>query len=498
MSDIQPVKNGALYIRVSTHLQEELSPDAQKRLLMEYAEAHNIIVLKEHIYIDSGISGRSARQRPQFNNMIAEAKSKEHPFDVILVWKYSRFARNQEESIVYKSMLKRENVDVISVSEPISDDPFGSLIERIIEWMDEYYSIRLSGEVSRGMAENAMRGNYQARPPLGYRIPGYRQTPVIVPEEAELIQLIFDLYTEKKMGIFEIVRYLNEHGYQTGHKKPFQRRSVTYILKNPTYIGKTIWNQHDQDHKLRDKSEWIIADGKHEPIISKEQFDKAQKRIESTYKPAYRKPTSVCHHWLSSLLKCSSCGRTLVVKRTASKNKDRMYINFQCYGYQKGICNTNQSISAIKLEPVIMHSLEDAMTSGKIHFDVLNPTTLDSSQKQQLLTRLNEIEKKEVRIKRAYRDGIDTLEEYKENKSIIQTEKEMLLKKIEHIEEPALSPEEAKPIMMDRIKNVYEVITNPDIGMEEKNKAARSIIEKIVFDRATGSVNIFFYLANCP
>lgn len=76
MADIQPVKNGALYIRVSTHLQEELSPDAQKRLLMEYAEAHNIIVLKEHIYIDSGISGRSARQRPQFNNMIAEAKSK--------------------------------------------------------------------------------------------------------------------------------------------------------------------------------------------------------------------------------------------------------------------------------------------------------------------------------------------------------------------------------------------------------------------------------------
>ena len=145
-----------------------------------------------------------------------------------------------------------------------------------------------------------------------------------------------------------------------------------------------------------------------------------------------------------------------------------------------------------------MHSLEDAITSGKIHFDVLNPTTLDSSQKQQLLTRLNEIEKKEERIKRAYRDGIDTLEEYKENKSIIQTEKEMLLKKIEHIEEPALSPEEAKPIMMDRIKNVYEVITNPDIGMEEKNKAARSIIEKIVFDRATGSVNIFFYLANCP
>ena len=90
--------------------------------------------------------------------MIAIAKQSSHPIDVILVWKYSRFARNQEESIVYKSMLKKDNVDVISVSEPLIDGPFGTLIERIIEWMDEYYSIRLSGEVltrneRKGLAE---------------------------------------------------------------------------------------------------------------------------------------------------------------------------------------------------------------------------------------------------------------------------------------------------------------------------------------------------------
>lgn len=81
--------------------------------------------------------------------------------DVILVWKFSRFARNQEESIVYKSLLsKKHNVEVTSVSEPLVDGPFGSLIERIIEWMDEYYSIRLSGEVTRGMTEKALRGGY--------------------------------------------------------------------------------------------------------------------------------------------------------------------------------------------------------------------------------------------------------------------------------------------------------------------------------------------------
>ena len=98
--------------------------------------------------------------------MIALAKQPSHPIDVILVWKFSRFARNQEESIVYKSMLKKDNVDVISVSEPLIEGPFGSLIERIIEWMDEYYSIRLSGEVLRGMKEKALQKGYQTSPVL--------------------------------------------------------------------------------------------------------------------------------------------------------------------------------------------------------------------------------------------------------------------------------------------------------------------------------------------
>ena len=96
----ETIKNAAFYIRVSTHNQEELSPESQKRLLLDYAKSNNLLVSKEHIYIENGISGRKADKRPQFLNMIAAAKSKEHPIDVILVWKFSRFARNQEESIV--------------------------------------------------------------------------------------------------------------------------------------------------------------------------------------------------------------------------------------------------------------------------------------------------------------------------------------------------------------------------------------------------------------
>ena len=103
---LNEMKNACAYIRVSTDKQEELSPDAQKRLLLDYAKNNHIMILPEHIFIENGISGKKADKRPQFMQMIGLAKSKEHPFDVILVWKFSRFARNQEESIVTSLCLK--------------------------------------------------------------------------------------------------------------------------------------------------------------------------------------------------------------------------------------------------------------------------------------------------------------------------------------------------------------------------------------------------------
>ena len=130
----------AAYIRVSTDDQTELSPDSQLAVIRDYAVKNNCVIPDEYIFIDEGISGRKASARPAFNRMIGVAKDTEHPFDLILVWKYSRFARNQEESIVYKAMLRKDHVDVNSVSEPLIEGPFGSLIERILEWMDEYYS----------------------------------------------------------------------------------------------------------------------------------------------------------------------------------------------------------------------------------------------------------------------------------------------------------------------------------------------------------------------
>lgn len=109
-------------------------------------------------------------KRPGFNKMIGTAKLKPKPFDAILLWKFSRFARNREDSIVYKSMLRKLGIEVISISENIGDDKMSVLIEAMIEAMDEYYSINLAEEVKRGMLEKFTRGQIVAAPPIGYSL----------------------------------------------------------------------------------------------------------------------------------------------------------------------------------------------------------------------------------------------------------------------------------------------------------------------------------------
>ena len=180
------MKVAAAYIRVSTDDQLEYSPDSQLEKIRLYAERNQILLPKEFIFVDEGISGRKTKNRPAFNEMIGLAKCNPKPFDVILVWKFSRFARNREDSIVYKSMLRKErNIDVVSVSEDIGDDKLSILIEAIIEAMDEFYSINLAEEVKRGMTEKAKRGGVLSIPGFGYKVENGEY--VIVPEEAEII-----------------------------------------------------------------------------------------------------------------------------------------------------------------------------------------------------------------------------------------------------------------------------------------------------------------------
>ncbi|MBO8463769.1 MAG: recombinase family protein [Firmicutes bacterium] len=498
MNSNEQLRSGALYIRVSTDKQEELSPDAQKRLLLEYAKKNNILISNEHIYMENGISGRKAEKRPEFLKMIATAKSKPKPFDVILVWKFSRFARNQEESIVYKSLLRKQcNIDVLSVSEPLVEGPFGSLIERIIEWMDEYYSTRLSGEVFRGMTEKALRGGYQARPPLGYRIEKTGEPPVIVEEEAKIIRIIFHKFVHKSASYYTIARYLNSFGYKTNRGKDFERRSIEYILQNPTYIGKIRWNRTENaTSQIKPKDEWIITDGTHPAIISEELFNQAQEIIASRRQPKKTRPASTYKHWASGLTKCSACGRTLTISTHYKIKKDGTktpHYSFNCYGYAKGKCLTSHAISSRKLEKGILDILYRDMNVSDLNdlaFETIETNSIESDEIYYIQARLKELDTKEKRIKEAYREGIDTLEEYKENKMILQKERTSL----EETRRSLLSATKKTPEVpfQEQLRSLCDVLENDAFSIEQKNHAATSIISYVIFDKPNDSLKIYY------
>ena len=119
--------------------------------------------------MDEAESGRSI-DRPGFKQMIAAARQKPASFETILVWKLSRFARNREDSIIYKSLLGKQGIQLVSINEPVEDTPSGRLLEGIIEVIDEFYSANLSQDVVRGMRETASRGFFPgSRVPYGYR-----------------------------------------------------------------------------------------------------------------------------------------------------------------------------------------------------------------------------------------------------------------------------------------------------------------------------------------
>lgn len=463
------MKTGALYIRVSTEDQAELSPDAQKRLLLDYAKKNDIIVSKDFIFSES-VSGRHVQKRPEFQRMIATAKQPSHPIDVILVWKFSRFARNQEESIVYKSMLKKDRVDVVSVSEPLIEGPFGSLIERIIEWMDEYYSIRLSGEVLRGMKEKALQHGYQTTPCLGYDAVGHGKPFVINEAEYAMVSYIMDLYDNQNMDETAIARRCNDLGYRTKRGNPFERRTVNRILENPFYCGTVIWNG-------------VEFEGAHEVRLSRERFEKRQELIASRKRPIKARNVSTCKHWLSGLIKCSICGATL----SYTGNNACPY--FQCWKYAKGFHKTSVALSVKKAEEAVTDYFDQILSGAEFSYvRKSQPNDSNDLEIERLQKELSKLEIREKRIREAYESEIDTLEEYKSNKERLTASRLKLNSQIENLLHDQEEPEIDTEKILREIKSVNDILKNPDVEYEEKGLLIRSVVDQIVYDKEEGKM----------
>ncbi|MCM1224930.1 MAG: recombinase family protein [Lachnospiraceae bacterium] len=485
------MKNVCGYIRVSTDQQTELSPDAQIRLLQEYCDKKGYFL--NHIYKDLGISGRNAKKRPAFQEMIADCKSKDHPYDAILVWKFSRFARNQEESIVFKSMLRKVNVDVYSVSEDLPDGEFSGLIERIIEWMDEYYSIRLSGEVMRGMSQNAMNGGYNAIPPFGYT-KAKGEIPVIQEENAEIVQMCYEMFLSGS-SYASIARKINDMGIRTKRGRKWENRNIKYMIRNPFYIGKIRWNYYDRQHNQeKPREEWIITDGQHQPIISQENFDAAQKIADAQElrcKPKRPKTSAAgSYHWLCGMVKCDVCGGTLSHVSSGNSKTGQRWHYLKCWQADKGKCPNHKSLRLDKAEQMVLDYLYDMFVLKKnVDYHIVHIDRNPVDHNDIIQSELSKLNDREKRIKAAYIDGIDSLEEYKYNKRTLQKQREELQKQLTTPNQP--SDKKAPHFAVDDGIALFDGFQ--DLDTEHKTEIIRSFFDHIIYHYDTDTMEFYLH-----
>ena len=475
---------GAAYIRVSTDDQLDLSPDSQLDEIKKYAATNDIVLSPDYIFMEQeGRSGKKAENRPEFQRMISTAKVKPKPFDCILVWKFSRFARNQDESTFYKGMLRKKlGIDVVSVSEPTMEGMYGRLIEMIIEWQDEFYSYNLGVEVKRGMTKKAELKGYQIVPCLGYAAVGNGKPFVIVEDEYKIVEDIFRMYALENLDRTAIARRLNAQGKKAKRGNPFEQRTITRILTNPFYNGTVSWNG-------------ISFQGSHETRQSvTDLYDICQERLKQEFRPVKRRSISTCRHWLSGILKCSVCGATMSYNGGGKSRPDAV---FACWKYAKGLHKESCSVTVAKAERIVIRSLEKILETGNFEYDrIPRPASeQDSSQKVAIGVKLERLALKEERIRAAYENGIDSLEEYRTRKEQLLKERAELEAELASLEPADCSPALSREELLERVKTVHDLLCSPDVDFETKGTALRSILKFIVFDRKADRFEFHYYIS---
>ena len=354
---LQPLTPAALYARVSSDRQDmDLSVSAQLRALRDYAKNNGYSVARE--YVDEAESGRVA-DRPQFREMIEEGSKPKAPFEVILVWKFSRFTRKREHAVAFKSQLRRKGIRVVSITEQAEDNATGRLLEGIIESVDEYYSENLAQEVVRGMREAALRGFFLgSKAPFGYRkakvSDGAKERPTLEvdPATAPVVREIFE-NSLRGSGLKELCKELNERGI-TNRGKRWNKGGLHYVLRNEAYTGAAVWGKTSKGEKAQDA---VRVEGAWPALVSRELFDDVQQAM-SDRAPKVQRPARVgSPYLLSGLLRCGVCGKPYSAQG-AKSGQFAYYICGTLFREGAGTCSARY-LNAPKLETFVVEKIRE-------------------------------------------------------------------------------------------------------------------------------------------
>ena len=398
-----------IYARYSSDNQREESIEGQIRECTAYAEKNGITVVKH--YIDRALSAKTDN-RPDFQQMIKD--SEKRLFDIVLVWKLDRFARNRYDSAHYEYQLERNHVKLVSATEPISDSPAGIMVKSMLTGMAEYYSAELSEKVVRGMTENVLKGKYNGGTiPIGFKVDEekfFQVDPLKAPFVVEAFQRYNDGATMK-----ELMNWLNDSGVTTNRNQKFTYNSVQTLLTNKRYIGEN----HFKDIVMPDS---IPA------IVDKDLFEEVQQKIKKNSRaPARHKAED--DYLLTTKLYCGKCG-SFMVGESGTSHTMKVHRYYRCVNTKKKKLCDKKAVKKDWIEDLVVNYTMKAIMNDEV-MERLIDTLMELQKKEStdlplLKKQLAETEKGINNMLNAIQAGIFTpstkqrLDELEETKSQLE------------------------------------------------------------------------------
>jgi len=484
----------AIYIRVSTEDQarEGYSLEVQREYLESFAKREGYELFK--IYSDDGISAYSTR-RPALQELLVDAKAKR--FELVVVYKIDRFSRNLKDLLMLVDELSSYGVAFKSATEPFdTTTSAGKLMFQQLGSFAEFERNRIAERVFPGMLKGVQQGNWQGArySPYGYRYNKANKLLEIDGQETKVVKLIFEMCLAGKPTRF-ITEYLTKKKYRNRKGNIFSTKLIGDILKNRIYTGKLVWNRHHYDKNQKTKKGYayvknssdkiIIAQGKHEAIISEEDFNLAQEKLKLRRVEIKRKKSD---YPLSGILYCAKCNhRYLGISSISNHRTGEKKRWYRCNGPQRSFIRCkNKSVKAEDIEPKVALILDCLLRSETLKSSrwttvtTANFPTFDKISKvelEKLKNRLKINRKKQSKLTDAYLENLLSEELYKQKNEGLRAEEEELQKRIALQELREIERERSK----DYLNRVEEFISGYKPGQKELSLDQQKQVAQLLF-----------------
>lgn len=396
-----------IYCRVSSLEQVQgTSLEMQERLCREYAKRENITVLQ--VYVEQGESAKTAH-RTEFQKAITRCADKKSKVDSFVVYKIDRFARNQDDHVTVRAILRKYGTTLKSVTEPIDETPIGRAMEGMFSvWAELDNNIRAERS-KNGMTEKVKRGEWVWSAPLGYKRIRKGGNLVVDEAYAPYILFIFKEYAKGTHSFRSLADLAAKAGMRTRQGKKPCMQLIEKILRNHLYYGQI-------------RAFGMEVKGDFEPIIDEDLFWKCQP------KGKHRSHTGPRHKEndefpLRRFVTCSVCGKKL----TGSKSTGRKGKRYPYYHHHKQDCSIATSVAKETLEQNFVEYL-DALSPRIKNEIMFREVVLDVWQtnfkkldedNDRIRREIKKLEDERQKVFDLQRNGTYTVEEFLEQKDII-------------------------------------------------------------------------------